>query len=276
MSQQLGRTARWAAAQRARESERPDRLFHDPLARLLAGDEGMEMLRLSDQYNPRREETAQFVAIRTRYFDDFLVRSVDGKNKQVVILAAGMDTRAFRLPISAETSVYELDQPEVLAFKEAVLRQNNISPPTRRIPVGVDLQADWTSALELAGFQRSEPSAWIIEGLLYYLEEPSVRRLLQGVSDCAAGGSSLAAELVSASYFRSPYTKSALDMMATYGTPWRWGSDDPEDFFNEFGWAAMVSQPGDSHAHFGRWTSALISREQREMPHAFLLSGRKK
>jgi O-methyltransferase involved in polyketide biosynthesis len=115
-----------------------------------------------------------------------------------------------------------------------------------------------------------------MEGLLYYLEEPGVRRLLQGVSDCTTSGSVLAAELVSASYFRSPHTQKVREMMATYGIAWHWGSDDPEDFFNEFGWSASVSQPGDADANFGRWTSALISRDLRELPHTFLVSARKK
>jgi methyltransferase (TIGR00027 family) len=272
MSQQLANTARWAAAQRARESERPDRLFDDPLARVLAGEEGMEMLRLSDQYNPQRQQTAEYMAVRTLFFDDWLVESARGGRKQIVLLGAGMDTRAFRLPFPGDTAFYELDQPALFDLKEPALRQKNGIPSVRRIAVRVDLQQPWIADLEQAGFQRAETSIWLLEGLFYYLEDASVRELLRRVSDCAAAGSVLGADLVSASFFRSPWTQQALAGMAARGFAWRWGSDDPEEFFAEFGWQADAAQPGDTEANFGRWSSPVPSRKEREFPHTWLVT----
>lgn len=276
MSEQLANTARWAAAQRARESERPDRLFNDPLARILAGEDGMEMLRMSDQYNPQRQQTAEYMAVRTRFFDDWLVDAAHQGRKQIVLLGAGMDTRAFRLSLPAETSFYELDQSAVFDLKEEVLRQNNGIPSARRVAVRVDLQQLWIGDLEQAGFRSGESSIWLLEGLLYYLEEAGVRELLKQISECAAPGSALGADLVSASFFRSPWTQQALAGLAARGFPWRWGSDDPEEFFGEFGWQADAAQPGDTEANFGRWSSPVPPRKEREFPHTWLVTATKR
>lgn len=276
MSQQLANTARWAAAQRARESERPDRLFDDPLARVLAGEEGMEMLRLSDQYNPQRQQTAEYMAVRTRFFDDWLVESARSGRKQIVLPGAGMDTRAFRLSLPPDICFYELDQAALFDVKEPALRQNNGIAPVRRIPVPVDLQQPWIADLEHAGLQRAQASIWLLEGLLYYLEETAVRELLKRISDCAAPGSALGADLVSASFFRSPWTQQMLAGLAARGFAWRWGSDDPEQFFAEYGWQADVVQPGDTEANFGRWSGPVPPRKEREFPHTWLLTATKR
>src|SRR6516165_7536734 len=90
-------TARWAAAQRARESERPDRLFFDPLAAALAGEEGLAALQLSEKYNPRHQDTANYIAVRIRFFDDIAQEGAARGLRQIVLLAAGMDARAYRL-----------------------------------------------------------------------------------------------------------------------------------------------------------------------------------
>lgn len=98
----LANTAKWAVAQRAQESDCADRLFCDPLARAMAGPEGMQMLRLSEQANPQRENTAAYLAVRTRFFDDMIVNATNMDVRQIVIVAAGMDTRAFRLNLPGE------------------------------------------------------------------------------------------------------------------------------------------------------------------------------
>ena len=276
MSQHLAMTAQWAAAQRARESEQANRLFHDPLARVLAGDEGMEMLRLSDQYNPQRQQTAEYMAVRTRFFDDWLVASARTGRKQIVLLGAGMDTRAFRLPLAEDTAFYELDQAALFDVKEPALQQSKGISLVHRVPVRVDLQQPWVADLEQPGFQKTQPSIWLLEGLLYYLEEPSVRELVTHISDCAAPGSALGADLVSASFFRSPCTQQVLAGMAARGFAWRWGSDDPEDFFAEYGWQADAVQPGDTEANFGRWSSPVPPRKEREFPHTWLVTATKR
>lgn len=278
MSESLAFTARWAAAQRARESQRPDRLFHDPLATALAGPEGAEMLRLSEVTNPRAKQTAEYMVVRTRFVDDFLLRSMNEPGlprTQVVMLAAGMDSRAYRLSSPPGTVFYELDQPAVLALKQELLQRTEVPVPVRRIPVAVNLLSDWIQPLETAGFQRAQPSIWILEGLLFYLKEPEVRRLLEGVSRCAAPSSALAADLISASFLTSPWTQPALQTMKERGMGWYWGTDDPEQFFGELGWEATAVQPGEEGAHYGRWSDPVFPRAQRELPRGFFVTGRK-
>ena len=108
-------TARWAAAQRARESERPDRLFSDPLAATLAGEEGLAALRLSEKYNPRHEDTASYISIRIRFFDDIAQDAVARGIRQIVLPAAGMDARAYRLAWPEGSVFYELVHGVLLA-----------------------------------------------------------------------------------------------------------------------------------------------------------------
>jgi methyltransferase (TIGR00027 family) len=267
----LAHTARWAAAHRARESERVDRLFADPLARALAGDEGMAILQHSEQSNPQRDSTATYVALRTRFCDDVALHATNEGVRQVVVVAAGMDARAFRLHWPEGTRLYELDQQELLHLKEEILHREQAQPRCQRVGVGVDLNDAWTGALEAAGFHIAEPSVWIVEGFLYYLEEPQVGRLRDQIGDCAAAGSSLGADLVSASFFTSPWTQMALEMLAANGMPWRFGTDDPELLFAGHGWYPVVTTPGGEGANYGRWTFPVLPRERRELPHSFLV-----
>jgi methyltransferase (TIGR00027 family) len=271
----LADTARWVAAQRARESTRPDRILNDPLASLLAGSEGMEMLRLSEQYNPRSEETTLYILVRIRFFDDWLLRVATGPRKQIVMVAAGLDTRPFHLQLPPGITFYELDQPTVLELKDNLLHQNGATPSSRKVSVPVDLKLDWSEPLQAVGFDRSIPSIWLLEGLLYYLEEPNVRQLLRRISDHAAPGSALGADLVSASFFRSPWTKKALEQMEERGMAWRFGSDDPEILLSEHGWRAHAIQPGEEPANYGRWKYSIIPREQRNVPRSFFVTAEK-
>jgi methyltransferase (TIGR00027 family) len=233
------------------------------------------MLRLSEQYNPRSAETTQYILVRIRYFDDWLANSLRGLHHQVVMIAAGLDTRPFRLKIPADTTFYELDQPAVLQLKSDLLAQNNCGPSCRSVPVSVDLKQDWIGPLKRAGFDPAKPSVWLAEGLFYYLQETDVRQLLQGISQNAAPGSLVGCDLVSDSFFRSPWSQKALENLAARGTPWLFGTDDPEQLFAEYGWSARAIQPGEEPANYGRWTSAVHPREQREVPRSFLLTGQK-
>jgi len=268
----LAFTAKWAAAQRARESERPDRLFHDPLAKAVAGQEGMAMLSLSEQYNPNAEPIAAYMAVRTKLFDDLIARAVANGVRQVVLPAAGMDSRPYRLELPMDLHWYELDQAELFAAKEEILTRESARARCTRSVVSVDLTGDWTPSLIGAGFDPVQPSIWIVEGLLFYLTEKDVRRLLSSIAACAARDSVLGADLVSASYFTSPSTKPALEAMAANGLPWRWGTDDPESFFAECGWRANVLQPGDPAANYGRWNQPVPPRENRGVPRSFLIT----
>lgn len=243
-------TARWAAAQRVRESERPDSLFSDPLARALAGEEGIVALDLSQKYNPRHEETDNYISIRIRFFDDVAKHFSEEGGRQIVLLAAGMDARAYRLAWPDGTNLYELDHPELFAIKEEILRREGVPPKCTRVALGTDLRHDWARLLTNAAFDPSERSLWLIEGLFYYLDEPAVNHVLTEVSQVAAPGSVLITDLVSRSFLNSPWMQPALKAMEERGMAWRFGTDDPAGLFGAHGWKVEVKQPNEEGAKY--------------------------
>ena len=244
------RSARWVAAQRVRESERTDRLFFDPLAPALAGEEGMAALKLSEKYNPRHEETANYIAIRTRFFDDVAHAEVTEGSRQVVLPAAGMDARAYRISWPDGTTLYEIDHPELLAAKEEILRAQRRAPECRRITIDADLTQDWIHRVVDSGFQANERSTWLIEGLFYYLDEPAVNRILMNASRLAAPGSVLVTDLVSRSLLTSPWMQQALKAMEEQGMGWRFATDDPVGLFAVHGWDTVIKDPGEEAARY--------------------------
>ena len=243
-------TARWAAAQRAKESERPDRLFFDPLAEMLAGTDGLAALRLSEQYNPRHADTANYISIRIRFFDDIAQEGAAQGVRQVVLPAAGMDARAYRLPWPDGITIYELDHPELLDIKGKLLAGQSLAPKCKRVLIGADLRQDWARLLVGSGFASSEPSIWLIEGLFYYLDEPAVNHVLKEVSGLAAPRSLLVTDLVSQSLLTSPWMQQVLKAMEDRGMGWRFGTDDPVGLFAQHGWQADVKQPAEEGAKY--------------------------
>ncbi|WP_406639467.1 SAM-dependent methyltransferase [Amycolatopsis sp. WGS_07] len=192
MSEELppvGKTAVGVAGLRALESGRPDRLFEDPYAGAFfhAGRAIFE----GHQNRDRRLGMvfAQQVAIRTRFFDDFVAGGT-----QTVLLAAGLDARAFRLDWADGARVYEIDLPDVLAFKESVLAEQGARPRCERIAVPADLREDWVAALKNAGFDPGRPTVWLAEGLLVYLGREEAERLLTDVTALSAPGSRISFE----------------------------------------------------------------------------------
>lgn len=169
MDDPVSETARWTAASRARENSRPDRLFTDPLAEHLARPEGFTML---DRANEWIDGDNPFLPIRTRWFDDRVAEVLGpGGVRQVVLLAAGFDTRAFRLEWPPDTVVYEVDRPDLLATKQDTLDEVGAHPRCLRRTVGVDLAGDWTAALRSTGHRSSAATLWIVEGLVVYLPD---------------------------------------------------------------------------------------------------------
>jgi len=160
----LASTAHWTASVRARENSRQDRLFADPWAATLAGEEGQRWLA------QRTPDSVLPIVLRTRYFDDCLQRiTQEAAICQVVLLAAGLDTRAFRLAWPEGTHLFELDQPDVLDAKENVLRAAGALPACVRHVLPVDLNGPWQERLVTDGFNPGQPSAWLLEGFLFYI-----------------------------------------------------------------------------------------------------------
>ena len=268
----VAQTSRWMAAARARESERPYRLFDDPLAAALAGTEGFVWLERMEPV-PGFGGPAQYVVVRTRFFDDFLLYAYWGAGmRQVVLLAAGMDARAFRLNWPPGTRLYELDRPEVLAAKDEVLARAGAWPACERRTIGVDLgRPSWSEALSKAGYQARKPSVWLMEGLLFYMSGAAVRRLLGITGALAAPRSLLGVDLVNRDLLNSPTTRPLLAAFARRGASGRFGANDPEALLAEHGWAAEATQAGEWGANYGRWPYPVALRGRPGVPRIFFV-----
>ena len=136
------------------------------------------------------------MAVRTRFFDNFFTGATGDGVRQAVILASGLDTRAFRLRWPAGTVVYEIDQPQVIAFKTSTLADLGAAPTAERRTISIDLRDDWPAALREGGFDVTQPTAWSAEGLLPYLPPEAQDRLFDNITALSAPGSRLATEHV--------------------------------------------------------------------------------
>jgi methyltransferase (TIGR00027 family) len=202
LASSVGATATAVAASRAIASQGPDPLLDDPFAEPLVRAVGLdsfvrmvdgEVLNDDDPLMNRRTMSEQ-IAVRTRFFDDFFTAASDAGIRQAVILAAGLDTRGYRLPWPSGTVVFEVDQPKVIAFKTATLDGLGAVPAAARRTVAIDLRDDWPTALRDAGFDPAQPTAWIAEGLLVYLPPEAQDRLFDNITVLSAPGSRLATE----------------------------------------------------------------------------------
>src|ERR1700755_1101289 len=203
ITESVGATALSVAAARAVETRSDDPLIRDQFAYLLVSTAGTPWARLAsslewigdDDHGRRAHRLAiDYQAVRTHFFDTYFADAVAAGIRQVVILAAGLDSRAYRLEWPAGTTVYEIDQPPVVEYKTATLDSAGaISNATRRT-VPVDLRDDWPAALSAAGFDRSQPTAWLAEGLLPYLPAEAQDRLFDMLTELSAPGSQVAVE----------------------------------------------------------------------------------
>ncbi len=264
----LGATARWTAAVRAKETAREDALLRDPWAESLAGEAGMAWV------SSRPPDSTLPILLRTRYFDDYLQRVTAEGMRQVVLLAAGLDTRAFRLAWPAGTVVYEIDQPAVVAYKEQAL--TGVQANCERRAIAADLTEPWQEKLRAAGFAPEEPACFLLEGFLFYLPQEAMERILDQVAAFVAGGSRIGFDVVNAATFTNPYTKPWLDMQAAAGAPWLAALDDPVGFLDIRGWDASLTQAGQADANHGRWKLPVIPVTLPGAPHNWFVTGVKR
>lgn len=197
----VGSTALFVAAARALAARRENPPAVDPYAEVFCRAVGGEWADLLDGKAPDNKLNTEFgeffssyQSSRTRYFDDYFRGAADDGVRQIVILAAGLDSRAFRLAWPKGTIVFELDQPKVLEFKHDVLGDHGDAPTASRREIAVDLRDDWPKALRDNGFDPAKPSAWLAEGLLIYLPAAAQEQLFEGVDSLAAPGSHVAVE----------------------------------------------------------------------------------
>jgi methyltransferase (TIGR00027 family) len=202
LASSVGATATAVATQRAMASQGPEPLLNDPWADPLVRAVGSEtFIKLLDGERGHngdpvlsREPVRQQITVRTRYFDDFFLGATESGIRQAVIVASGLDTRAYRLRWPAATVVYEIDQPEVIEFKTRTLADLGAEPGAQRRTVAIDLRDDWPAALTAAGFDTAQPTAWSAEGLLVYLPPDAQDRLLDNITALSAPGSRIATE----------------------------------------------------------------------------------
>jgi methyltransferase (TIGR00027 family) len=274
----VGLTACWIAASRALETESAAPLFTDPYGRELAGDAGFAMMSVvrGAMGVPNINGPDIYLSIRTRFLDDGLMAAVNESSiTQAVILAAGMDTRAFRLAWPAGTTVYEIDRDDVFDRKEEVLGGVNARPACDRRIVRADLAKPWVRHLLDAGFDPARPTAFLAEGLLMYLDERAAIDLFAELKNLACEGSWIGMDLINPEVLTSIYMANYMKKLAELGCPWTFGVSDPVAFLAEHGWRGEWVSPGDPEANYGRWTFPAMPRSMPGMPRTFLVTARR-
>ncbi|HVQ97885.1 MAG TPA: class I SAM-dependent methyltransferase [Mycobacterium sp.] len=205
LASSVGATATMVAAARAMATRAEPPLISDPFAEPLVRAVGVDLLTrlasgeltpadIDDDAKAGMAHMADNMAVRTKFFDDFFLDATRSGITQAVILASGLDARAYRLPWPAGTVVYEVDQPQVIEFKSRTLADLGLQPSAVRQAVAIDLRDDWPAALRAAGFDPSHPTAWSAEGLLGYLPPDAQDRLLDTITALSAPGSRIATE----------------------------------------------------------------------------------
>src|SRR5262245_30572566 len=271
----LGLTAILVSGARATESGRPDRLFEDPfaLAFVEAASRASPTIALAlaqgfadEAVNQARRDS---VAIRTRFCDDYLFAAARSGCHQVVLLADGLDSRAFRLPWPAGVRLWEIDLPDVLAFKERVLADRDASPGCERTVLPADLREDWPHTLSNAGFSPGQPTAWLIEGLLMYLDEGERDLLLSRVGGLSSAGSRIALDHQPRFFSPPPVTDrddaSGAGAVARFAALAAAASSDPSlippaKWLGGHGWRAKVEAAAALLARHGRPVPALLQQ----------------
>lgn len=293
----VSRTSIGTAMMRAVEQNQPHPLFHDPFAATLAGNEGDAMMgqfedALKRSKNAPSQSAAGFltsmvvkpdtllramqamVPVRHKFFDDYVLNSLHDIQRQqrstpieppplqFVNTACGLDSRAFRLVWPQHTRVYEIDRPEVLSYKAGKLETVGAKPScAARYVVEADVVTDpWEQRLLDQGFDASLPSVWLAEGLLPYLPEPEVSRLLQRMRAISAPGSFVGADHPATRLAKSHVAERLMLKLQDMKAPLISSTDDPEGLLRSCGWDSPdVTFLGEKRAHYGRWPFPAVS-----------------
>ncbi|MBW0011992.1 class I SAM-dependent methyltransferase [Mycobacterium sp.] len=296
----VGSTAVMVAAARAVETERPDALIRDPYAKLLVTNAGAGVLweamldpdvaakveALDAESAAQLEHMRSYQAVRTNFFDTYFADAVAAGIRQVVILASGLDSRAYRLDWPAGTTVYEIDQPRVLEYKATTLAEHGVVPSADRRAVAVDLRQDWPAALRGAGFDPSARTAWLAEGLLMYLPAEAQDRLFTLISQLSPAGSRVSAETAPAhaeerrQQMRERFRKVAdeLGLEETVDVGELMYRDehraDVADWLNNHGWRARAQRSTDEMRRMGRWVDGVVMADGQDAFSDFVIAER--
>jgi methyltransferase (TIGR00027 family) len=296
----VGTTAVMVAAARAVETDKPDPLIRDPYAKVLVSEAGTgvweTMLNESivdsiEQIDPEAAAIFQhmrsYQAVRTHFFDAYFTAAVAAGIRQVVILASGLDSRAYRLDWPAGTTVYEIDQPKVLDYKAATLAAHGVTPSAHRREVPIDLRRDWPTALRSEGFDPQQPTAWLAEGLLMYLPAEAQDRLFERITELSAPGSRIAVETAAhhaddrRAEMRDRFQKVAdqLGFDQTVDVQALIYHDEERavvaDWLNAHGWQASAQHAHDEMRRLNRWVDGVPMADDKDAFADFVTAERK-
>ena len=261
----MASTGLLVAAIRANESTREDRLFTDPYADRLAGETGRAILAAA--IAEAGEQSTVQIVVRTRFLDDALLRAAEAA-QQVVILAAGMDARAYRSPVAGRhhslRTRREGGRPRRLDQHGACGSRSGLTSPTtaaRGTPDG------------RAGFDLPprEPAVWLIEGLLQYLDEGAVHTVFDRVNALSAPNSTLLYDIVGKSLLESPAMAPLLNKMAAQGSPWRFGTDEPGSLLERHGWSTTVTDIAEQGNRLNRWFEPAVPMDVPDVPRGYFV-----
>ena len=286
----VGTTAVMVAAARAVETERPDALIRDPHAKLLVTNSGANVLwkamldpavaskveAIDGDAAASVQHMRSYQAVRTKFFDTYFNDAVADGIRQIVILASGLDSRAYRLDWPAGTTVYEIDQPEVLAYKSTTLAENGVTPAADRREVPIDLRQDWPAALRAAGFDPAAPTAWLAEGLLMYLPAEAQDKMFTQIGELSPPGTRIAAETPPLhgeerrQQMRERFKKvtDALGFEQTVDIQELIYHDEHRaalaGWLNDRGWRASVQNSVDEMRRVGRWVDGVPMADDKD------------
>ena len=271
LASSVGATATMVAAARALASRDTDPIINDPFAAPLVRAVGIDFFtRVVDgEIDPAdtgENGTAELqtetdsLAVRTRFFDEFFTDAATAGIEQSVILAAGLDSRAYRLNWPAASIVYEVDQPQVVAFKTETMAELGAEPTAERRTVSIDLREDWPAALRDSGFDDTKPSAWSAEGLLMYLPPDAQDRLFDYITALSAPGSRIATEYhPDNGSTMAERGKAMSDRWATIGCDvdlsglfYEGERNNVADYLTERGWDVLARNRRDLFGEYGR------------------------
>lgn len=225
-------TARWVAVYRAQETERPDALFRDPFARKLAGDRGEQIAKSM----PLGRDNSWSMVTRTRIIDDLVLEQVRGGVDTVINLAAGLDSRPYRMKLPPALRWIEVDLPEILAYKEEILRDDKPVCALERTRLDLADAAARRSLFAALG-QKSQKALVMTEGLLIYLTADEVAGL----------ATDLAQPPTFQSWILDVASPGLLKMLAkrtsrhlAEAAPFKFAPPEGPNFFRPFGWEPTV------------------------------------
>lgn len=234
-------TALMVAAYRGRASASAEPVCDDPWALPLAGAEGEALSRRWDLHSPSME---LWMGLRTRYLDDCVLSALDRGISQVVILGAGLDTRAARLG-RAGVRFFEVDHPASQADKRARLSSFDTYPMDGATFVACDFETDdFVERLEDAGLDRAAPACFVWEGVIYYLAEEAARATLKRLSHEFDPRSLLLFDYLNTHMARSSprlrdEDRAMKGIIEELGEPMRFGIDDPTPLMAESGFRVL-------------------------------------